>query len=428
MSKNYTWDDEQLAYLVVARMKGDGWEQISQDMSKRFGISRSAPNIAGKYSKTIGVDLSNAFPPDQEQFIQDCWTNNFHTKQIIMGFKEQFGRTINENQIDMVVKQIQHEDSVEKELSKQTTKIKKEMNKMRKSVKWTKEEDDMIMSCNSRKEAFALQMNGRTKGAIRNRWQLLKPKSKKAKLKRGRYSVQEVALLVSCTSLEEALEAFKGKRSEYSITGKYNTLGNRTLQQRKPVKPVDNIKKPTKRGRMSKIELEMIRNCETVDEALALNLRKPETIIRQYATFHGNAMSKENREKSFVVLEAPKQKKKKKTHGNKGRKYTPRWTKEEDFELVCNFYELSIDEARNRFNRSYGAIASRLEMLVDSTKPDHISMLMEASLLIKARKQVLVKQPKKSRRTLRKERKKAKKEAKLKAKLMKLRGEKNGEE
>ena len=65
-----------------------------------------------------------------------------------------------------------------------------------------------------------------------------------------------------------------------------------------------------------------------------------------------------------------------------------RWTKEEDFELVCNFYELSIDEARNRFNRSYGAIATRLEMLVDSTKPAHISMLMEASVLIKARKGV----------------------------------------
>ena len=426
MSKNYTWDDEQLAYLVIARMKGDGWEQISQDMFKRFGIARSSTNIAGKYSKTIGVDLSTAFPPEQEKFIQDCWTNNFKTKQIIMGFKEQFGRAIKESHIDMVVRHIQHEDSVEKELSKQTTKIKKEMNKMRTSVKWTKEEDDMIMSCNSRKEAFALQMNGRTKGAIRNRWQLLKAKPKKAKLKRGRYSVEEVALLANCTSLEEALKVFKGKRSEFSITGKYNTIGNRTPLQRKPVKPVDNIKKPAKRGRMTKAELEMIRNCETVEEALALNLRKPETIIRQFATFN-------SKKKELVLAVEPKQKKKKtskkkKTHGNKGKKYTPRWTKEEDFELVCNFYELSIDEARNRFNRSYGAIASRLEMLVDSTKPDHISMLMEASVLIKARKQVLVKQPKKSRRTLRKERKNAKKEAKLKAKLMKLRGEKNGEE
>ena len=416
MIKNNIWNDEQLAYLVVARMKGDGWEQISKDMFKRFGISRSSTNIAGKYSKTIGVDLSTAFPPEQEKFIQDCWSNNFKTKQIIMGFKEQFGRAIKESHIDMVVRHMQHEDSVEKELSKQTTKIKKEMNKMRTSVKWTKEEDDMIMSCNSRKEAFALQMNGRTKGAIRNRWQLLKAKRKKAPLKRGRYSLEEVALLVSCASLEEALEAFKGKRSEYSITGKYNTLGNKTPQQRKPVKPVDNIKKPAKRGRMTKAELEMIRNCETVEEALALNLRKPETIIRQFATL-----------KSVQPPKSKKTSKKKKSHGNKGKKYTPRWTKEEDFELVCNFYELSIDEARNRFNRSYGAIASRLEMLVDSTKPEHISMLMEASVLIKARKKVSVKQPKKSRRTLRKERKKAKKEAKLKAKLMKLRGEKNGE-
>jgi len=411
MSKNNKWNDEQLAFLVVARMKGDTWDSIASQMMHRFGINRSGTNISLKYRKTIGIDLSAAFPADQEKFIQDCWTNNFNTQQIIMGFKEQFGRTITENHIDMVITQIQHEDSVEKELSKQTTKIKKEMKMMRKSVKWTEEEDNMIMSCNSRKEAFALDLNGRTKGAIRNRWQMLKSKPKKTKLKRGRYSVEEVALLANCASLEEALEVFKGKRSEFSITGKYRTIGNRTSLYQKPVKPVDNIKKPAKRGRMTKAELEMIRNCETVEEALALNLRKPETIIRQFTTL------------KTAPTKTKKTSKKKTTHGNKGKKYTPRWTKEEDFELVCNFYELSIDEARNRFNRSYGAIASRLEMLVDSTKPDHISMLMEASLLIKARKQVLSEPPKKSRRTLRKERKNAKKEAKLKAKLMKLRGE-----
>ena len=114
--------------------------------------------------------------------------------------------------------------------------------------------------------------------------------------------------------------------------------------------------------------------------------------------------------------------KKKKTHGNKGKKYAPRWTKEQDYDLVLNFYELSIDEARNRFNRPYGAIATRLEMLVDSTKPEHISMLMEASKEIKTRKQSQNPTPQKSRRTLRKERKMAKKQAKLEAQLQKLRG------
>ena len=358
MKKNYKWNDEQLAYLVVARMKGDKWEQISEDMFLRFGMKRSPTNISGKYNKTIGVDLSNAFTAEQEKFIQNCWTNNFQTKQIIMGFKEQFGRTINENHIDMAVKLIQHEDSVEKEISEQKIKIKREMNKMRTLNTWTKEEDDMIMSCKSRKEALALNLNGRTKGAKRNRWQLLKP-------------------------------------------------------TRKPlVKPVANIKKPAKRGRMTTAELEMIRNCETVEEALALNLRKPETIIQHFTTFN-------SKKKEVVLAVKPKQK----NHGNKGKKYTSRWTTDEDYDLILNFYELSIDEARNRFNRSYGAIATRLEMLVDSTKPEHISMLMEASKEIKTRKESQNTTPRKSRRTLRKERKMAKKQAKLEAQLQKLRGD-----
>jgi len=159
---------------------------------------------------------------------------------------------------------------------------------------------------------------------------------------------------------------------------------------------------------MTKAELEMIRNCETVEEALALNLRKPETIIRQFATLKS--------------VQPTKTKKTSKKQKKVRKQYAPRWTKEEDYDLILNFYELSIDEARNRFNRSYGVIATRLEKLVDSTKPEHISMLMEASKEIKSRKQSQNPTPRKSRRTLRKERKMAKKQAKLEAQLQKLRG------
>ena len=223
--------------------------------------------------------------------------------------------------------------------------------KERKNMKrktWTKEEDEQLLACGSWKKAMELQ-NGRSRSAKNARWALLQ-------------------------------------------------------QQKK--------KKGAKRGRMTKAELEMIRNCETVEEALALNLRKPETIIRQFATFN-------SKKKEVVLAVGPKPKKQKKVR----KQYAPRWTKEEDYDLILNFYELSIDEARNRFNRSYGAIATRLEKLVDSTKPEHISMLMEASKEIKSRKEAQKPTPKKSRRTLRKERKKAKKEAKLKAKLQKIRGE-----
>ena len=99
------------------------------------------------------------------------------------------------------------------------------------------------------------------------------------------------------------------------------------------------------------------------------------------------------------------------------------WTDEEEFNLLCNFYELSIDEARKEFQRPFYAIARRLEMVIDSTKPKHINMLMEASKVIKERKQVREKAATMGFLKRRKLRRQAKKMAKLEKKLSKMRGE-----
>lgn len=104
------------------------------------------------------------------------------------------------------------------------------------------------------------------------------------------------------------------------------------------------------------------------------------------------------------------------------KKYTPRWTAEEDYDLICNFYELSIDQARNRFNRSYGVIATRLEKLVDSTQPKHQEMLMRAAIEIKTRKEAKSKPVKLSRR----ERRKARKQAKLAKRIAKMKAKMQG--
>jgi hypothetical protein len=115
-------------------------------------------------------------------------------------------------------------------------------------------------------------------------------------------------------------------------------------------------------------------------------------------------------------LKATKKTKAKKTKPKTKKTYTPRWTAEEDYDLVLNFYELSIDQARNKFNRSYGVIATRLEKLVDSTQPKHEEMLMRAAKEIKARKQAVSKPVKLSRR----ERRKARKQAKLAKRIAKM--------
>lgn len=346
--RKYT--DEEIAYIVVGRTLKKSWETIAEEMEERFGYWRTPVNLSNKYRSLIGIDFSKHYTKEQMDFVYSAWLNQFSTKTIISGYEEQFGHKIKKDNIDFIVKQLTHEQKVKEELTETKNKIKQKMEmKNMKRTAWTKEEDEELLACGSWKKAMELD-NGRSRAAKNNRWSILQKKQQ--------------------------------------------SYGH-----------------GAKRGRMTKDELEMIRNCETVEEAIALNLRKPETIIRHFTTFN-------SKKKEVVLAVEPKQKKKKAKQP-----YSPRWTKEEDYDLVLNFYELSIDEARNRFNRSYGAIATRLERIVDSTKPEHISMLMEASKEIKARKEAQNPAPRKSRRTLRRERKQAKKTAKLEAKLNRIRGE-----
>lgn len=384
--KNYgggsKWTDEQIAFLVVRKAMGNTHGQIAKALNRKFGTARTEGAVTAKYKGLMNPKpvKEPKFSQEEKEFIYACVRNNFSDSRIIVGFLEQYKKTLDKTDIlttyqEMTVKErIQHENKVDKNLTSLKSKIKKNLeNKIKENIKvknmkrqlvtWTKEEDEKIGKCANAAEALKLGLN-RTESAVQQRYYTVKKKNK--------------------------------------------------MMKKNPLVE----KKGAKRGRMTIAELQMIRDCETVEEALALNLRKPETIKRQYAAMHGSLLSKENREKSSVILKAPK----KKTHGNKGKKYAPRWTKEEDYDLILNFYELSIDEARNRFNRSYGAIASRLEKLVDSTEPHHIEMLMEASKEIKKRKNQRVVEKQKSRRVLRRERKEAKKLAKLQKKMAKLQG------
>lgn len=91
---------------------------------------------------------------------------------------------------------------------------------------------------------------------------------------------------------------------------------------------------------------------------------------------------------------SPKIKSTKKTTKKTTTKKRTQWTKEDDFDLLCDFYELSIDEARFRFKKTYGEIASRLEYLFDSQQPEHTALLIEASKVVKERKAKTASEPK----------------------------------
>tara|TARA_R100001163_G_C5062306_1_gene199375 strand:- start:312 stop:1451 length:1140 start_codon:yes stop_codon:yes gene_type:complete len=111
--------------------------------------------------------------------------------------------------------------------------------------------------------------------------------------------------------------------------------------------------------------------------------------------------------------------------------YTTSWSHSQDMQILVNFYEMSIDEVREAFARPYWVVAQRLEMLFDSTEPEHIAMLVEASDIVMKRKSPRTEKPQKPSRKERRAAKKANKraakvarlEAKLEQKLNRLRGE-----
>jgi hypothetical protein len=183
-----------------------------------------------------------------------------------------------------------------------------------------------------------------------------------------------------------------------------------------PAPVVKSKKTETKRGRLSQLELAGIRASSSLEEAMEATPRRSKKIVAKYFNSRPTVIETVEPETKTVVV-IPEV-------------VDTLWTEEEDFDLLCNFYELSIDEARNHFNLPYSAIASRLELLVDSTEPLHQSMLMKAAEQVSARKQAESKPVKvgflkrrKARKLAKKTARSDKKMAKLEKKLNKMRGE-----
>lgn len=97
-----------------------------------------------------------------------------------------------------------------------------------------------------------------------------------------------------------------------------------------------------------------------------------------------------------------------------------RWTPQEELEVLVDFYSLSVDEARERWERPYVAIAGRLESICDETEPHHNALLMEAANIIRMRNDMMRKPSRKERKALKRAAKVAKKQARLARKMEKL--------
>ena len=97
-----------------------------------------------------------------------------------------------------------------------------------------------------------------------------------------------------------------------------------------------------------------------------------------------------------------------------------KWTREKELDLLVNFYELSIEEARERYDASYKTIAGRLEKLFDDDSEEGVELLLEASKKVRVIKRV---DNIRNEDYTRKQKRLALKISKLQNKLNRLRGE-----
>tara|TARA_B100001287_G_scaffold276494_1_gene287558 strand:+ start:69 stop:1100 length:1032 start_codon:yes stop_codon:yes gene_type:complete len=198
-------------------------------------------------------------------------------------------------------------------------------------------------------------------------------------------------------------------------------------------KLLQELEKPTKKPktkapkRYTKKEIALISSCKSAKDAEKLSSilkRSKDALNRQwYYIKEKETMSQDWETKS--------KKKAKPTVKKNIQSVQEEWNKFKDLDLLINFYDLSIDEAKARYGFSYEIIAGRLEHLINSNNPDNIALVIEATRAVNERKSQQPTETKPSRRQLRKERKMAKKEARQKKRiermekrLKKLRGEK----
>lgn len=259
---------------------------------------------------------------------------------------------------------------------------------------------------------------------------------KTKKVVTGKYSKKEIRILLNCKSVEEAKNSGLN-RKESSLVQKYYSLKRKTTKKTAKKKGIIE----SNRKRMSDI-LEgkplPVPELSWEDEPATrrqlkylLSLNNAELGYQEkkdmVKVLFGKTTKKEACDGIEAALSAKTFKQQVKPVFEVEKHLEPQqsvsnvaetmWTKEQDFDILCNFYEYSIDEARNRFNAPYSVIASRLESLVDSTEPEHIELLMKASKVIKARKALAAREAKNGFWKRRKLRKQAKKAAKRQAKL-----------
>lgn len=403
--KKYT--EEEIAYIITRRQKGWTFAKIARRMSTKFGTPRSQATVYQKYKKVVG-DTTNrkpnqivkekkeymAWPIEQVNFIHQCYHNGFSIDKSKQAFTEQFKKSISTRQYNYLL--YNKTPSFGKKV--------RDASKPKKGRSYTQQEIDLLLKCKSSKEAEKYsEMFGRTKGALNRYWYVL---MKQKTTPKGKTIIIDADLLAAGLS----------DRNGYS------------KEQRKllPLKVVW----PPKKNDIQRLIGKKIskKNADKFVELKNKHLKYPLTHKTKknwtkdraiHATYPPESIESQLKNSSVIdMLQSM-------MNDNKGF-----WTNEKDLDLLINFYDLTIDEATERYATTYGNIASRLETLINSNNPDKIALVMKASKAVKKNRAKQVKESKPSRRERRKQAKEARKAKreqkrieKLKNKIKKLEGD-----
>lgn len=361
-NKNNKWTDEQTAFLLIKRQEGVKYEKIVSLMENKFGVKRNASSLAVRASslKTKKVVTKKARKPIR-------WTQekvDFVFSSLWNGLDSERIKMAFEEQFDYKLSNTQLKNCFAKQKASQE--VQEKANEMLYDPK-TIEVETKTPTFNPLKEDG---VDWRQEPATRKQLRYL------SRLENPECSNQEIKILT------------EGKQGNY-----------------------------TKSQANEKISKLLSLNGSTKKRTQSSNKLSEEVTV--FVEKHGNPKTRHLSKKEKNMLNQVKEV----LETVKPEVVDTLWTREQDYDLLCNFYELSIDEARNHFNQSYSVIAGRLESLFDSTEPEDIELLMKAAEEVSTRKKEEDRIRNMGYWKRRKLRKQAKRVAKLERKLNKMRGE-----
>ena len=366
------WSNEEIAYVVSASARGTNWDRMARNFNRKFDTTVSGNTLKKLYRMLTENNVD--YPQEEIDFIHKCHLNLMTEKQTVMAYGELFDKPLNIKRWGLLLKQTPSKE-IQKVIKTKKENKNKEVKKMKRS-KYTKEETKQIRACKTAKEARGLAKSfGRNPPAVERQWYIVREKQTKRQDRNTKKIVIDAKLL----------------KAGLSDNNGYSKMQRELLGL--------DYWPPRRFDMESKIGDKITK--KDAEKFVALKNAHIKNMGTRKKRSKSKYLDVETVNRSIVV------------EPNVAKTM---WTEEQDFDILCNFYELSIDEARAKFNQSYSIIAGRLEYLVDSTEPQHHLMLIEASKVINKRKAKSVKPSKPSRR----ERREARKQARLQKKLDKI--------